>query len=160
MVSRQVLIDNSSQFKALLRGKFEEANQNVIDIQEGTIKSLELWFRVLHNEMTDEMYTLPTKEVWEAIEVCGYRDFDINKLKPWFFKWMERKEIKKLDHYEMRELLYPCQEFVHAKGFALLTKTLAYKMADHITELNPTRHYGHHLDPNVIGKLKLSSSIS
>ena len=154
MVSRKVLIDNSSQFRALLAGPFREANQAVIDIQGGTTKSLELWFRVLHKQMTDDMYKLPVKEVWEALEVCEYRDFDIDDLKPWFTEWMDQKDYKKLELHEMRELLYPCHEFDHAEGFAFLTMTLAYQMSGHITESNPTTHRAHHLGPNVVGKLE------
>jgi hypothetical protein len=85
-VKRQLLVDNSSQFGTMLSGGFAESRQSVIDIKEGTVASLELWFRVLHDKMTDDMYVIANKDVWEAIEICGYRDFDIEKLKGWFAK--------------------------------------------------------------------------
>ena len=131
-----------------------EASRKVIDVQEGTVASLELWFRVLHNKMTDEMYAISIKDVWEAIEVCGYRQFDLNKLKgdTWFAKWIGRKDIKTLTHGQMRMLLFPCHEFDHALSFAVLTRRLAYETAEHITEINPTEHRHLHLDGNVIGK--------
>jgi hypothetical protein len=40
----------------------------------------------------------------------------------------------------------------HANGFAIMTRRLAYRMADHITEKNPTNNRKLHLDGNVVGK--------
>jgi hypothetical protein len=151
-VSRQVLSKNSPQFGTMLMGVFEEAGQRVIDIQEGTVNSLELWFRVLHDAMTDEMYCIPVKDVWEAIEVCCYRDFDIEKLYTWFEKWFSFMNLEELKLEDMCKLLYPCHEFDHAEGFAFLTKSLAYRAAGHIPEINPTSHRHHHLEGNVMGE--------
>jgi hypothetical protein len=157
-VSRQVVSRNSRQFGMMLMGVFQEAGQHVIDIEEGTVNSLELWFRVLHDAMTDEMYCIPIEDVWEAIEVCGYRNFDIKRLNTWFEKWFSSTDLEELEIEDMCTLLYPCHEFNHAKGFAFLTKSLAYQMAGHITEINPTSHRHLHLEGNVIGESKLSSS--
>lgn len=66
---------------------------------------------------------------------------------------MSRKDYKKLTLDEMRQLHYPCREFDHAKGFAFITKSLAYRMASHITEKNPTKHHHHHLESNEIGSV-------
>jgi hypothetical protein len=150
-VSRKILIENSNQFNVMLNGNFAEARQSTVDIKEGTVESLELWFRVLHGTMSEDMYTIPIHEVWEAIEVAQYRGFPIEKLNAWFSNWFSRKDFTKMDIDEMRALLYPCKEFDHAHAFAKLTRHLAYNMADHITEENPTRHRDHHLDGNVIG---------
>ena len=152
-VSRQILVDNSSQLRRMLSGSFKEANQNVIDITEGTVASLELWFRVLHGKMTDDMYTISNKDVWEAIEVCGYRDFDIEKLNAWFAKWWEKKRQNLIELPEMRQLLFPCHEFDHAEGWKFVTRKLAYESSEHITEDNPTAHRHLHLEGNVIGRL-------
>ena len=65
-VTRKVLTDNSVQFNRMLTGQFMEANQKVIDVKEGTVASLELWFRVLHKKMADEMCAISIKDVWEA----------------------------------------------------------------------------------------------
>lgn len=152
-VSRKVLVDNSSQFSRLLSSDFMEARQTSVDIKEGTAASLEVCFRVLHDKMTDEMYNIPNKEVWEVIEVCGYRNLDITKLNGWFAKWWANKDLMAMELEEMAQLLFPCHEFDHAQGFQFLTRKLAYEMSVHITEHNLTRHHHHlHLEGNVLGK--------
>jgi hypothetical protein len=122
-VCRKFLTDNYAPFNRMLSGQFMEASRKVIGVQEGTVASLELWFRVLHKKMTDEMYAISIEDVWEAIEVCGYRQFDLDKLKgeAWFAKWIVRKDVKTWTHAQMRMLLFPCHEFDHALGFAVLT---------------------------------------
>jgi hypothetical protein len=125
----------------------------VVDITEGTVASLELWFRVLHDKMIDEMYTVSNKDVWEAIEVCGYRAFDIEKLNAWFAKWWEKKEQSSIKLPEMRQLLFPCHEFDHAQGWKFVTRKLVYESSEHITEDNPTAHRHLQLEGNVIGRL-------
>jgi hypothetical protein len=158
-VSRQILVSNSTQFSRMLSGPFLESKQTIIDVREGTLSSLELCFRILHGEMTDSMYELPIKEVWEVIEVCGFRDVEISKLSDWFDKWWEKKRSCDtdacLDMPEMRQLLFPAHEFDNAKAFQYLTRRLAYEMSEHITEINPTLHRHLHLEPNVIGGLSL-----
>jgi hypothetical protein len=155
-VSRQVLSDNSSYFKTLLRGAFHEAGQSVVDVRDGTINSLELVFRVIHDKMTIEMYSIPVADVWEVIEVCNYRNVDIEEFETWFARWIRSKQQNSLDIEDMRMLLYPCHEFDHAVCFARFTKKLVYEMPRHITERNPTELDHHHLRPRVIGRLELS----
>jgi hypothetical protein len=155
-VSRQVLSDNSSYFKTLLRGAFHEAGQSVVDVRDGTINSLELVFRVIHDKMTIEMYWIPVADVWEVVEVCNYRHVDIKKFKTWFDKWIRNKQPSSLDTEDMRMLLYPCHEFDQAVYFAHFTKELVYRIPRHITERNPTDHDHHHLRPRVIGRLEHS----
>jgi hypothetical protein len=60
---------------------------------------------------------------------------------------------------EMRQLLFPCHEFDHARGFAFLSRKLTYGMADHITEHNPTVHNHLHLEGNVIGEWAFFCSV-
>lgn len=155
-VSRKVLVDNSEPFKFEFTGKrWEEATQGTVDMEVDTVISVEVCLRALHNRMTEEMYAVPVEEVWEVIQYCEYRRIDVSKLKVWFDKWLEVRDIKKIkivDTDEMRKLLFPCYVFDHAKGFAFLTKSLAYRMSDHVTEINPTAYRSLHLDGNVIGK--------
>jgi hypothetical protein len=90
-VSRKVLIDNSNQFKAMCGGDFAEARQTTVDVEEGTVTGLELWFRILHDTLTEEMFAIPIEEIWEALEIAGYREFRIEELKDWFATWVDRK---------------------------------------------------------------------
>jgi len=154
-VSRKVLIDNSEPFKAEFTGKrWEETTQGTVDMEVDTALSVEVSLRALHNNINEEMYVVPVEEVWEVIQYCEYRRIDVSNLRAWFDKWLEVKDIKKInikDNAEMRKLLFPCYVFNHAKGFAFLTKTLTYQMSDHVTEINPTVYRALHLDGNVIG---------
>ncbi|KAH8601720.1 hypothetical protein B0O99DRAFT_588906 [Bisporella sp. PMI_857] len=159
-VSRQTLVDNSKQFKAELQGYFTEATRSVVDTRNGTATSLELWFRSIHNKVTDEMYAIPIEEIWEALQVADFRDFAETSLNSWFAEYLKRKKLAELDLDDMRQLLYPCKAFNHgagateiAKAWAFMTKALAYKLDGHITELNPTCHYGLHLQHNEIGAI-------
>lgn len=79
-VSRKVLIENSDEFKTMLGGHVTNARQAIIDIQTGTVTSLELWFRVLHDAVTEDMSAIPINEIWEAIEVSESHEFHIKKL--------------------------------------------------------------------------------
>lgn len=56
-------------------------------------------------------------------------------MKEWFARWYEQK--RNIDTTECRELLYPCYTFDHAKGFAAMTKQLAYDFSGHIEEQRP-----------------------
>ena len=154
-VSRKVLVDNSELFKAEFTGRrWQEATQGTVDMEVDTVLSVEVCLRALHNTLTDAMYSVPVEEVWEAIQYCEYRRINFSKLKTWFDKWLEIKDIKNIkikDNAEMRKLLFPCYIFDNAKGFAFLTKSLTYGMAEHVTEINPTQYRSLHLDGNVIG---------
>lgn len=150
-ILRQVLVNNSAYFKHSLAGNVGAARRSVVDIKDGTVVSLELWSRALHGTMTKEMYLIDVKEVWEAPEFGSSQGLQNAVLNDWFATWFEKeKAALKLD--DMRKLLYPCKEFDYAKGFAFLTKSLAYEAAEYIYENNPTVHFRHHLEHNEIGK--------
>jgi len=160
-VSRDILIKESSTFKAALQGFFAEAKSSIVDVEEGTVTSLELWFRIIHNAMTEDMYAIPIIEIWEAIAVADFRDFPETMLNDWFAKWLQRKNYEKLGGKEMRQLLYPCRLLNYGEGssvlpraFAFMTKKLAYEAVEHIVEINPTRHYYLHLMGNEVSYAK------
>jgi len=124
-------------------GRREEAARGTVGMEVDTVISVEVCLRALHNCMTKEMYAVPVEEVWEVIQYCEYRRIDISKPKAWFDKWLDVRDIKKIKIVgidEMRKLLFPCYVFDHAKGFAFLTKSLAYQLSDHVTEINPTAY--------------------
>jgi len=164
-VSRKVMIDNSTFFKSMLTKNWSEKAQEVVDIEiseTSDVHSAELWFRVFHgNDLPSDLYKLPIKVVWEVIQYAGFlqgassTQADLTKLRTWFAGLLELKDINKLSHKELRMLLYPCYVFDHAKGFAKMTKRLAYEVSDHITEENPTGHRRLHVDGNVIGSNRL-----
>ena len=152
-----MLIAESPVFKAELKGNFAEGKLKILDTQEGTVDSLELWFRAIHNKITQNMYCIPIEEVWEALEVANYRQLPERSLNDWFGTWLETNDIESLELDEMRELLYPCKAFDYAggneiipKAFAFFTKSLAYQVAEHITEINPTAHRHFHLQSNEV----------
>ncbi|KAF8866840.1 hypothetical protein BDZ45DRAFT_768617 [Acephala macrosclerotiorum] len=155
-VSRQVLMDNSRPFKAEFTGKrWKETDASNIDVEIDTLISVEVVLRAIHNTLNDNMYGLgvPISEVWEAIQFCDYRQIEVSKLNSWFAKWLERKDMKKLGHSDMKQLLFPCYTFDHAYGFAFMTRSLAYQCAEHTTEWNPTEYRHLHLDGNAVGAI-------
>ncbi|TAQ88034.1 hypothetical protein B7494_g3642 [Chlorociboria aeruginascens] len=89
-VSWKLLENSSGKFKAQLADHFKESTEIAVGLYEGIVKSLELWFRVLHRNMMDDVYDISIKDVWEAIEVAGYQDFQTQKLNEWFGKCLER----------------------------------------------------------------------
>ncbi|PQE29546.1 BTB POZ fold protein [Rutstroemia sp. NJR-2017a WRK4] len=136
LVQREILSKSSPQFDALLNGHFRETDESIVDIQDGTALSLELWFRILHNTMTEEMYTLPVDEVIEAIEVCGYRHLQIDWLGEWAEEWFRRQDIEKKSLFtpidQFLELSCNCKEaslFAYCKG---LSKTNIWPLELHM----------------------------
>ncbi|KAF7955219.1 uncharacterized protein EAE97_000478 [Botrytis byssoidea] len=154
-VSRKVLTDNSSVFNTCLEGWAKESKQTTVDIEDGTVKSYELWFRILHQDMIDDMYDLEAEEIYEAIQICGYRQMHdgIKKLRDWSPQWFKNQKIEKKSLDDMRSFLYLTHELDRIEEFQFITRKLAYGMADHIQEANPSRHRHLHLPSRVMGSL-------
>ncbi|KAF7957704.1 hypothetical protein EAE96_003274 [Botrytis aclada] len=154
-VCRKVLTDSSTVFNTCLKGWAKESKQATVDIEDGTVKSYELWFRTLHQNMIDEMYDLEIEEMYEAIQICGYRQMHdgIQKLRDWSPQWFKNQKIEKKSLNEMRSYLYLTHELDRIKEFQLITKKLAYGMADHVQEANPSQHRHLHLPSRVMGSL-------
>ncbi|TEY24523.1 hypothetical protein BOTCAL_1382g00010 [Botryotinia calthae] len=126
-VCRKVLTDNSPVFNACLQGWAKEFKQTTVDIEDGTVKSYELWFRILHQDMIDDI--------------------------DWSPQWVENQKIEKKSLNDMRYFLYVIYELDHIKKFQFITRKLAYGMADHIQEANPSQHEHLHLPSRVLGSL-------
>ncbi|RFU31643.1 hypothetical protein B7463_g4689, partial [Scytalidium lignicola] len=139
-VTRNVLETNSTFFKTMLAGPFKEASQNEIQ-----------------GKMADSMYSkdkVDIKQIWIAIQTGRRYLFAIEKLEPWFDKWLKKNggpQLSMFRLYELRSLRYPCHEFDCAWGFAAVTKRLAYHFNGHITEFNPTDFRNLHLPNRLIG---------
>ncbi|CAD6439793.1 edf7e636-9234-4d39-9322-fb10b814c5d1 [Sclerotinia trifoliorum] len=54
-VSRKVLTESSKVWDASLREHFRVSKSSVVPVYFGTVKSLELWFRIVHDTMVDEL---------------------------------------------------------------------------------------------------------
>lgn len=106
-VCRQVLIDNSKVFKASLT-RWAESRQTVTDIQVDSITGIEVVLRVIHDKLIESSYAIQIPEIWFPIHYCcNERDIDLKKLNGWFATVIEKKELAKLDHEQMRMLLFP-----------------------------------------------------
>ena len=72
---------------------------------------------------------------------------DTKFLKLGFAAWYSAQQYDKkaLDVLEQRQLLFPCHQFDHAKGFARATRFLAYHVSGHIQEDNPIENNELHL---------------
>ncbi|KAK0124265.1 hypothetical protein ONS95_009238 [Cadophora gregata] len=154
-VSRQTVIDKSKSnpLKVMLSGGFLEARSKEIIFKEDTIASVDLWLRCFHQAFDDACYSIPIKEVWHALVFAKKYLIDPLELKEWFDKYWKGVDEKQFKLNDMRQHLYPAYMFDSPIAFAWLTKNLAYKSADHVTEINPTEHRYLHLDGNVVGSI-------
>ncbi|KAH8790311.1 hypothetical protein BGZ57DRAFT_949622 [Hyaloscypha finlandica] len=152
-VSRQVLMNNSTALKTMLSGSFKEAGTNFIELNEDTVHSLELWFRVLHGNIGDGSYEIEREEIWNAIALSRKYFIHLEKLNPWFATYWTRLDKKNLEIDDLKELLYPAQALDHPAAFAYITKTLAHICAGHIEEENPSRHWQLHVEGRVIQQI-------
>lgn len=151
LVSRLVLSKSCEVWREDILQHFKTSSEPIIRIKDGSVKSVELCFRMLHNTMIDEMYHIPIEDIWQALYIWEYRALDIKMLNPWFVGWMGNKDLKKLNDGEMAQLMTPCLMLDHAVAFAWITRRKAYESAEHIVEENPTEHHHLHLEHNVIG---------
>ena len=164
VVCREVLIKNSSVFKKMfLPPHWREAKSDSIELEEDSVASMDIWFRLMHN--TSVVYDVPLEEMWRLVTACDKYQFELSMLKPWFATWYQNHNIdeyyenwaitsrdKRSPLLDPRCLLYPCWIFDHAKGFMRATHFLSYNDVGHITERNPTIHRDLHLKSRVIRK--------
>ncbi|TVY13000.1 hypothetical protein LARI1_G008885 [Lachnellula arida] len=159
-VSRKVMVESSSYFKAMLSNNWAESWQSVVDIECEHPVSAELWYRVFHKSpIPNDMYDIPIDMIGNVIQYGGLvqevrgSDVDLEELCKWFEKRLEGLDLLTITTDELEMLLYPCYAFNHAQGFATVTKRLAYEISGHITEINTTEDRSIHLDGNVIGSV-------
>jgi len=154
VVSRQVMLSSSPHFKTLLAGSFGEANQSRVELRGETFISVELWLRCLHGHISDSMYTIPIKEVYNAVQFSFKCQLKTEMLGPWFAKFWSQLYQKKsaFDLHIYKQLLFPCQIFDHIHGFAAVSKFLAYNDVGHTEEHNPTYYLDLYCEKGVISK--------
>jgi hypothetical protein len=148
------VLSNSPVYDAYFT-RWAKPNQCTADFKvdtESALVGIEVVLRALHKTLLDASYAIDIEAIWEVIEWCNDRQIDTEKLEDWFGTWWEKRDKKALKIDHMRMLLTPAKIFDHAHAFAFLTRYLAYNMADHITEWNPTEYRSIHLTHHVIGK--------
>ena len=146
-VSRQILVNNSLVFKRLLTSNFAEATQSSVTLQEDSVDAMEIWFRVMHNNIKTKTYDVSLSEMWHLVAAADKYDLNIHDLEDWYAAWYLRNSHM---GWDTCQLLYPCYRFDHADGFAQATKSLVYKSFGQIVECNPTQHYELHLPSRII----------
>ena len=92
VVSKDVLVQKSEYFRALLAGGFAESSQETVTIQGQFVSAFELWLRYFHDTLTEESYNLGIKDVYHAIALGNERLFEVRNLKGWFEKWWDNLE--------------------------------------------------------------------
>ncbi|GIJ87135.1 hypothetical protein Asppvi_006039 [Aspergillus pseudoviridinutans] len=145
--------------KGLVRtASLKVQKEDSIILNEETVRSMELWLRVLHST-TDALpkQSLSVEEVWHAIMAGDKYGFDLLELQIWFVAWykeMRNASGKKAFLEEFApQLLFPCYAFNYAEGFQELTRFMTYNEPRHIMEFNPTHHLQMHLRPRIIQQL-------
>lgn len=151
-ISRAIMTESSLYFKKLLvTSDFAETKKNTITLQGDRVKSMEIWFKALHESSMEDTYNVSLDEVWHIVAAGHKYDLDITILQNWFAKWYELAPPRMGNEFPGPEsLLYPCWIFDHASGFAKATKQLVYGNIRHIQEKNPTKHKELHLPPRII----------
>jgi hypothetical protein len=158
LVNKEILRSNSNVLATMLREPWMRPSP-LLDLEEDThIKTaaLEIWFRTMHNTLTDSSYAVPRPMLWSVIAAGDKYGFRFDLLREWFKQWYTRNEetadLKRDKGQAAYELLFPCWAFDHAAGFLRVTKWLVYNCRTHIIERNPTPLKYHHLPPRVIRK--------
>ncbi|TVY41386.1 hypothetical protein LSUB1_G003251 [Lachnellula subtilissima] len=162
-VTKQILISNSKSFATMFRARetekmsFSVAKQAVIDFEDDdNAICIEIWLRAIHpNAMVDSMYDMDIKHVWNTLQASRRFDFQLEKLNNWFAEWIVRKggdDCSRFKTSELAQIFYPCQEFDEPKNFAQVTRRLAYEVAGHISDDNPTR-YDLRLHPRILANI-------
>lgn len=121
-VRREVLTKNSTIFAAMFRpSHWREAQKEFVKLQEDSVASMDIWFRVLHD--TELFYDVPLEEMWRLVTACDKYHFDLSMLKTWFATWYQKHNIDEYyknwdfrdrnntDLLDPRSLLYPCWIF-------------------------------------------------
>ncbi|KAL5404395.1 hypothetical protein PMIN06_008958 [Paraphaeosphaeria minitans] len=117
-----------------------------------------VWLAHLHSLSSERMMELALNKVsvvavWEAIQLWVHLEKrnDIKDLQGWFNELYDTTFSRMdLDVYIAGLLVFPCQVFDHAVGFARMTKHLAYNHQGAIKEQRPKgiKLKTHHLAPN------------
>ena len=162
-VSKKVIEQNSEVLKKHIAQQCTEGEAYMIEIEEQHVEALQLWFRHMHNLMTEVWYNVDLMTVAQVIDVQYTYLFHLEKLESWFAIWMrnvsgagrnlpDEKPLREFGATELRSVMYFCHEFDHAQGFADATKRLAYEVTAHITEnLLTDERLDLHLPQRIIG---------
>ncbi|TVY89542.1 hypothetical protein LAWI1_G006479 [Lachnellula willkommii] len=134
--SKKIVLENSNYFTEELRKRqlnmrgTKLPEKLTLDIKSEHVTSVELWLRAIHPDatMTDEMYSISIKDVWNTLQASRTYEFKLEVLSDWFDEW---------DH----------------QAFADVTCRYAYKKAGHCDENNPTPYHNLHLPPGIIAGL-------
>ena len=129
-VNRETLANASPVFERMLNmSNFKEATSDSVELEGDHVKSMEIWFRAVHNA-AHVNFAVPLSEIWYIIAADDKYNLDITVLRVWFEHWYDLQSIDMLD---ARKLLYPCFTFDHAKGFMKASRKLVYESIGHIT---------------------------
>ncbi|KAH9216437.1 hypothetical protein DL95DRAFT_460295 [Leptodontidium sp. 2 PMI_412] len=138
-VSKKVMIENSAPSMAMLNpsGTWAESGATTLDLCHENVAAVELWMKVLHDSVVEDSFkTTSIETIWIAIEAMNGGN-----------------RLYKFSVDDLRQLMYLCHEFDDARGFADVTRRLAYENEGHIAEKNPTRFRHLHLQQRIIGGL-------
>ncbi|KAL9595897.1 MAG: hypothetical protein Q9219_006165 [cf. Caloplaca sp. 3 TL-2023] len=159
-VDRQTLRDKSEPLKALLdpKGKHQEASMNPVTLKDDNVAAMEICFRVLHLKGVPNTNEATISTVRQVISSADKYLLDVRVLYSWFQTWYAQWKSKNPDSQisvsTLKEMLFPTWRLDHARGFAFVTKKLAYENVGHITEASPEGDHLHlHLPSRLIQQL-------
>jgi hypothetical protein len=161
-VTRQYLVDNSeSQVikKLLTTREFADAGKSIINLDEHNPLAVEAilcaiyrkdedWrVSTLGQEVTARTLKLHWKYLWDIVFSNRFFIIEFRHLDAWFHLWYDKNEYDESGP----NLLYPCFQFNHVRGFLSITKDLVYDYA-YIKEYKNEKHPDLHVPPRVISK--------
>ncbi|KAL8819257.1 MAG: hypothetical protein Q9223_002265 [Gallowayella weberi] len=125
-VSRTILAESSEYFTRLLRNKnFKEANEDIVELQDDSVTSMQIWFQILHRAKVT--YDVGLFELWNLAAAGKKYCMDMTELSPWFATCYERQDIDRWYHDYLQEEL---------RSFLRITKFCAYQDVGHIEKVN------------------------
>ncbi|KAL8728593.1 MAG: hypothetical protein Q9181_005301 [Wetmoreana brouardii] len=90
LVKEQLITKHSKPLAMMVdRNSAYQSTDKTFALKGDTVKSMEIWFRAVHNTLTDMNPSIPVEEIWNITAAGDKYDFDVALLYKWFARWYE-----------------------------------------------------------------------
>ncbi|KAH7342982.1 hypothetical protein BKA65DRAFT_478847 [Rhexocercosporidium sp. MPI-PUGE-AT-0058] len=116
-VSKQVLIGNSVIFKEALESG-DNHHRNTFDIGHISVKSLEIWLRILHSGdlPNTEWMHLQMNDIVDTMKLGIEYKFKLSRFNAWFAFWLGSQNLSNATLAILQQLGKLCETFHHQFG--------------------------------------------
>lgn len=137
-VSKAMLMQKSDYFRAMFSSEWADSTNAAITINDFSIKSIELWLKLVHKTPADFSKFVSVQDVWFAIKAYDYYGFEKNTLGIWLRSYYAELDQDKFTSAAfLSQLLLPFYFLGNEKGFQHLTKAIVYRTVDRISDEFP-----------------------